>query len=355
MKLLLISIFTAVLALGQSLPTLSPANGSLTFDKATDTVKYLPEVTITASPTTNFFYTTNIAPEFASAVYVTPSVNYLFAGGTARVQISVAANTLPVGIYNIPIVFGQSSPPVILGYTLQLTVTDSRTYVLPTAAERMVPHVAAGGGWVTRMRLVNTGNTASINEFRFYTSAGSTTTFVVNGFETDYLPAVNVPARGYLDVIMQSPDSTLKTGTVRIKTLVGTVPGVNVIYASATPNFESAVELKTATASTLTIGFDNRGRNSTGIALGNALNYDQEVTLEWFDAVGLIIPVAGLDVVKIRIPANGQVIFTMDQRFPVTAGRTGTMRVTGQQPALVGFGLKFDLGAGVFYTEPAFN
>lgn len=355
MKTLLISIFTAALAFGQNLPTMSPANGSMTFDKATDTVKYLPDVTVTAAATSNFFYTTNITPEFASSVYVTPSVNYLFAGSNARVQISVAAASLPVGVYNIPIVLSQPSPAVILGYTLQLTVTDSRTYVLPTAAERMVPHVAAGGGWTTRMRLVNTSNAASINEFRFYDAAGASTTFAINGFETDYLPAVSVPARGFLDVTLQSTNTDLKTGTVRLKTLVGAVPGVNVVYASTNPKFESAVELKTASASTFTIGFDNRGRNSTGIALGNALNYEQEVVLEWFDAVGLIIPVAGLDTVKIRIPANGQTIFTMDQRFPVTAGRTGTMRVTGQQPALVGFGLKFDLANGVFYTEPAFN
>jgi hypothetical protein len=335
-------------------PTLSAQTGTVTFDKATDTVKYLPELTITSTNTAAFFYTTNIAAEYASTVFVTPAVNFLFPNSTGRIQISVAAANLPVGTYSIPVTFNQAAPQIAVTFALQLVVTDSRTYVLPGVNERMVPHVAAGQGWTTQLRLVNTGNSASISELRFYTANGEPTMFSANGFTTDYLPAVNVPARGYLDVMLGSgqPLDLLRTGTVRIKTLTGSVPGVNVIYLN--PKFQSAVELKSANNAGFTIGFDNRNRNSTGVAIGNALNHSQTVTLEWFDYLGLPLMPNGAALATVTIPANGQVIFTMDQAYAFTRGLTGTMRVTAQQPAIVGFGLKFDLDQGVFFTEPAF-
>lgn len=333
-------------------PTLAPASATVTYDKAVDTVVSLPGVTLTAGANP-FFYSVFVPVEYSAVITYAPMVGFLPPGTTGEVRMAVNAQSLNVGTYNIPVSFVQSSPNVIVGFGITLNVTDSRTYVLPGATDRQIPHIAAGDNWKTRVRLVNTSSTTSVSELRFYNAAGQSENFAVNGFLTNYLPGVAIPARGFVDLVLDNP-AGLKTGTATVKPLIGDVPGINVVYMNSSPAFESAVEIKQPNKANMTIVFNNVGRNSTGIAISNALNYNQELTFEFFDEQGQNLVPTGTTVAKVRIPQNGQYIATMGTLWPFTAGKTGTVRITGTQPALYGFGLQFDLDKGVFYTQPVF-
>jgi hypothetical protein len=334
-----------------TLPSLNPAAQTVTYDKATDNVVLLPPVNITSKPTSPFFYFLQVPSEYAGVISANQLLGVLGAGRTGAVQLSVNASTLAVGVYHITLNFAQS--PDVLNYDLTLTVTNSREYVLPGANDRLLPHIAAGADWVTKVRLVNTSQSEEISEIRFYEASGLSTNFTVNGFSTSYLPAVRVPANGYVDLTLTNP-AGLKVGTATIKSIIGSAPGVNAIYRNSTLKSESAVEIKPSTQTGFNIVFDNMGRNSTGVAVANALNYDQEVTLEFYDANGVKITAPDSAPVRVRVPANGQVIFISDQAYPITAGKNGVIRVLGTQPALSGFGLLFNMETGVFYTQPAF-
>lgn len=354
MRFLSIMLLSLVSLYGQAspFPTLTPVSTTVTYDKAVDTLVTLPELNLTAGANP-FFYSVSVPVEYAAVIIYAPMVGYLPPGTTGQVRLALNAQSLNVGSYAIPVNFVQNSPNLSVSFGITLNVTDSRTYVLPGATDRQIPHIAAGGNWKTRVRLVNPGAVPSISEVRFYNAAGQTENFAVNGFLTNYLPGVAIPARGFVDLVLDNP-AGLKTGTATVKPLIGDVPGINVIYQSALPAFESAVEVKQPNRSTMTIVFNNVGRNSTGIAVSNALNFLQELTFEFFDEQGQSLIPAGTTVAKVRVPQNGQYIATMNTVWPFTAGKTGSVRITGTQPALSGFGLQFDLDKGVFYTQPVF-
>jgi len=354
MRFLSIMFLSLVSVFGQAnpFPTLTPASATVTYDKAVDTVIPLPDFTLTAGAYP-FFYSVFVPVDYAAVITYAPMVGYLPPGTTGQVRLAINAQSLTVGTYNIPVNFVQNSPSVSVGFGITLNVTDSRTYVLPGVTDRQIPHIAAGDNWKTRVRLVNSGSTTSVSEIRFFNALGQAENFAVNGFLTNYLPGVAIPARGFVDLVLDNPVG-LKTGTATVRALVGEVPGINVIYQNTAPAFESAVEIKQPNRSSMIIVFNNVGRNSTGIAISNTLNFSQELTFEFFNEQGQNLVPTGTTVNKVRLPQNGQYIATVNTAWAFTAGKTGSIRITGTQPALYGFGLQFDLSTGVFYTQPAF-
>lgn len=334
-------------------PTITPANAVVTFDKATDVIKYLPPIVITTPANAGFLYSTQVPADFTNAVLTYPTIAYVPPGTTGTVQMAVVASALPVGNYVINVNFSQAAQPVFnLGFGLTINVIDSRNYVPPSASDRFIPHIAVGNGWSTRIHLINGTSNSSYTEVRLYDSSGNSSPFIVNGFRSDYIPSLSIPPYGSIDVEINGEGNMIKTGTAILKTQSGSVPGINIIYVNNQLKTESDVELKPANLTSFNIAFDNVGRNSTGIALGNALNYEQTVTLQWFDPQGQKFNPN--NVYTVKIPAYGQVIFTSDLSFPFTQGKVGTLRVTGSQASLIGFGLKFNLDAGTFVTHPAF-
>jgi hypothetical protein len=342
--------------------TVSPASASVTFDKSTQTTVALPSVTLTAPGNSNYWYVISVPAQFSNVIVTTPGLGLITAGNNATVNFTAGAglNALDVGSYVVPISFIPLYPSLTdpalnnVVYTITINVTNSRTYVLPGANDRLISHLAAGDVWKTRIRMVNTTGSASISEVRFYDDNGRSTNYLVNGFSTSFVPAVTVPAHGVVDLIVDA--AGLKTGTATVHTVLGSIPGINVSYIGSNPHFESAVEVKPSNASSFSVAFENNSarRRSTGVAISNALNYEQTVTLEFLDSEGNSLVPQGTANPRVTIPAGGHYIFTMDTTYDFIKNKSGVLRVTGSQPTLTGFGLVFDLNAGSFYTEPAF-
>lgn len=361
-------VASAVVAQAQSI---SPTSATVFFDKSSPSTFTIPDVTLTNLTNVPYFFTVTVGNGFDRVIIPNPTVQwnttvaYVPAGSTAAVHLVVNTTTLQnfaVGTYNVPITFnpvytnGSTNAQSGLTFMLVVNIVANRNVILPTTNQITIPHLAAGGVWKTHIQLTNPSSTPSVNELKFYDDNGYPLNFSVNGFPTSYIPAITVPAKGFIELIVDNPSSVVLTGVATLQTDSGSVPGINTVYENISPRFETSVEIKPSVLQNFSLSFDNTpgGRHSTGVAISNALNYPQSVTLEFDDINGNNLLGPNASPLSVIIQGNGHTIFTIDQAYPFTAGKAGTLRVTGTQPSLFGFGLVFSLDTGWFYTEPAF-
>jgi hypothetical protein len=339
MKFILASIFSIGLMFAQ--PTVSPSSVNVTFDLATDTIVAVPDVTISSNAGPFAFNT--VVPSNQQAVLVWPVQGFIPPGTNQVVKMSVVNNGLSVGSYNIPVNFVQNSPSVSVSVGINLTVIDSRTFTAST--DPTIPHIASGGGWTTTVRLTNTSNWISLVTLKFYEPSGTNSPFHVNG---NYVleHSVVVPGNGSVDVVMSDPVG-LKTGSLDIRTVYGSGVVAQATYSNSL--FEGTIPSSIPNRDSFTIPYDNYGPLSTGLALVNYLNYPQEVEFSFYDNLGNL-----LHTDKVTLPAKGQTALTLDVAFPLTKGKTGSVKIKTARPALTGFGLKFNRDKGYFTTIPIF-
>lgn len=339
MKFFLTSIFSIGLILAQ--PTLSPSSVNVTFDLATDSIVAVPDVTI-SSNASSFAFTT-IVPSNQQAVLVWPVQGFLPPGTNQIVKMSIVNNGLSVGTYSIPVSFTQNVPSLSVSVGINLTVIDSRTFT--TSTDPTIPHIASGGGWTTTVRLTNTSNWISLVTLKFYDPSGTNNPFFVNGnYMSEY--SVVVPGNGSTDVVM-SDTVTLKTGSLDIKTVYGSGVVAQATYSNSV--FEGTVPSSIPNRDSFTMPYDNYGSFSTGLALVNYLNYPQEVGFNFYDNLGNVVHTD-----KVTLPAKGQTALTLDVAFPLTKGKTGSVKIKTTRPALAGFGLRFNRDKSYFTTIPIF-
>lgn len=340
MKLILMCVFGLGMMIAQ--PSLSPSTVNVTFDLATDIIVAVPDVTLSSNSAVFAF--NMVIPSNQQMIMVWPVQGFIPPGTTQVIRMSVINNGLAVGNYNIPVTFVQSfAPQFSVSVGIALTVIDSRTFITPT--DPSIPHIASGGGWTTTVRLTNTSNLLSLVTLKFYDPLGTNKQFFVNGnYLSEY--SVGLPGMGSIDAIMSDPYS-LQTGSLDIKTVYGS--GVVAQSTYSTNAFEATIASSIPNKAAFTMTFDNSGPYSTGLALVNYLNYPQELTFAFYDNFGSQIYTN-----KLSIPAKGQTSLTLDNAFPQTKSKSGSVRVTAARPSLTGFGLKFNKDKSYFTTIPIF-
>lgn len=345
MKYILGFILSVGLAFSQA--KVEPSIINAQFDIAKDTFIQLPDVNlINQSQGVGFMYNTSLG-NYSNNISVWPSQGFVMPGGVLPVKVSFVGSGVPVGNYVVPISFvpvqglvGNPNPVVL---TLNLSVIDSRTFTI--GSNPVIPHIASGAGWTTTVKLSNTSPNLSLVTLKFYDPFGNNNQFFVNGtWSAEY--SVAVPGNGTTDIVLSDP-SSLKTGSIELKTVYGSGVVAHATYSNS--EFEAAIPSSQPNKDSFSISFDNIGRRSTGVALVNYLNYAQEVTFTFFDTTGFAFHTE-----KALLPANGQLGLTLDVAFPKTDNKAGTMRVSTNRPALTGFGLKFNLDRGYFTVSPIF-
>jgi len=326
--------------------SISPGISSVTYDVARDTSITLPDVTLTNNGTGGIFWNTNNN----TGINIYPAVGYLPAGATVNVVIQVNASTYSVGNYYIPVNF-LSKDAVITGgnswsisYGITLTVVDSRTFVVTN--KPIIPHVASGAEWKTVITLLNPSPTASLVDIKFYDPTGQPTTFTVDGVPRgDYLTVVS--AYGTSTITLFELTGPVKTGSLEFQTLYGQDPKAFANYVNN--SFEAFISADVPNSSSMTIGFDNTGTNRTGLALGNYLNFAQDITLTFYDYTGVL-----LDTQIMRLNPYGQSSFELSQTFSKISGKRGIVKISAARNGLSGFAFKFNLSKGYFVTSPKF-
>lgn len=320
-------------------PTVSPSVVNVTFDLAKDNIVNVPEVFISSNLLTFAFNT--IVPNNNPAVLVWPVQGFIPPGTTTSVRMSIVNSNLTVGSYVIPVTFVQNSPSVSVSVGINLTVIDSRTFT--TSTDPTIPHIASGSGWKTIVKLTNTSPNVSLVTLKFYDPSGNNVAFSANNSYANEF-SVAIPGFGNSDVIL-SDNFSLKTGSLDVKTVYGSGVVAQATYSNSA--FEATIPASLPNKDVMYMSFDNTGRNSTGIALVNSLNYEQEVTYTFYDNMGSLFHTQ-----KNLLPAKGQVSLTLDSTFPITTGKSGTVKISSPRVGLAGFGLKFNLDKNYFVTIP---
>jgi hypothetical protein len=229
----------------------------------------------------------------------------------------------------------------------------------------VLPHFAIGGGWTTKLVLVNPTDNVLSGNAQFFSPAVGDSTVLTLVASVNGVPMIgfnySIPPHGVFAVTLNSADGNLGSGSIRITGNNGTAApsglaifsftnnGVTVSEASV-PIAPPAFALRVYVESQGTPG--TVGSSETGIALANPTSSAVVANLELTQADGTP---AGTSA-SIMIPPGGQIARFVKELIPdVPDTFSGVLRVSSASP-LTGIGLRLTTNGGGDYlmsTIPA--
>jgi hypothetical protein len=267
-----------------------------------------------------------------------------------------------------------SGAPSVAGtYTFSAQVTDSasesvkQTFTLTVAAAGslirtgVIPQIAAGGGWVTTIWLIN-GSPATVQtNVVFHGDNGGALALAVNVIQ----PAATQQYNASTLNLAIAPNTTAVVSTEPLAALVegwadvltsGALSGFAVFSNGTT---EASVPLQAQIGTTFRLAFDNTNGASTGVALVNLASAPANLTATIWDPYGNQIgqPVA-VPLTQNDSNGNGHDSFMLPARLAATAGIRGIVQFAGNPGTafaaggqMTGLGLRAE-ASGLFTSVP---
>jgi sugar lactone lactonase YvrE len=197
-----------------------------------------------------------------------------------------------------------------------------------TTAQKIIPHIASGGGWKTTFLLVNTGTAAAQFTLDFFADGGTALALPLDTGAMATTITGMIPAGG-LRVVKALSTGHLVTGWARL-TVTGLISGTAIfgLGSAGQPDSEAAVPfaLDSGGATQLYMPFDFTTGYSTGIALmHNGPTTPTIVTLTVFDEAGHSL---GSPAVVTITTGFGHVSKVLSDLFPGIAGKRGTVSIS---------------------------
>lgn len=213
----------------------------------------------------------------------------------------------------------------------------------------VLAHVAAGGGWLTSISLVNTSSSPVTANVVFHTNDGSVLNLPVagNGASKSAAAVISSNALLVIDTVDQS-SNTLQTGWAEVLAS-GALDGFAILrYAGSDGTAsEGTIPLQTQFPSKLILPFDNTSGFSTGLAIANLAANGARVLATIWDRSGSQIGSESINLV-----ADGHGGYMLPDLFTETTGQGGTIEF--QNPdggGLAAIGLRFS-PQGTFTSVP---
>jgi hypothetical protein len=266
----------------------------------------------------------------------------LFDGQSVSITTFVDPTNIPLGTYNVPISIQDVTTNTTQSIGLNLSVIDDRTYTFLPGTTRVVPHIATGFGWRTRLIFNNPNNTPSVLEVRFYTPDGTARAFRLRDGRITSVATQAIPGYGSGEIVIEDPFNNFTvTGSAEIIPILNSPVGVTILYetipaAGEVPHV-AALPATASNSDTLTLAFDATNDLKTGLALLNSLNYAEPVTLQFYEQGGTLLATT-----TVNLPAKGQTAFLVSDAVPAIRGYSGIIRATTPFRSLTGFALRFD-------------
>ncbi|MEQ1883552.1 MAG: matrixin family metalloprotease [Bryobacteraceae bacterium] len=296
----------------------------------------------------------------ASSVTLTGSAS----GGTGSINLtwgtsngdagSAAGSASNFVIANIPLAVGSNTVTIWASDSSQ-TVSTQAVIVRqagPTVDPLLgsLPHIAAGGGVVSSIGLLNTTSSPVRNQLRFLSEDGSSLTVPVTLPQTGESSGMSlldrtIPSYSMLLVDTTNPDSAQTVGSAR---LTGDQPvsGYS-LFRVTTTGQEAIVPLEKRIANSYFLPFDNTSSLVTGVAVSNMNSAAAAVSVVLRDDNGNLIGGATLNLAGL-----GHDSFVLTSRYSATANRRGTVEfVTPTGGRISVLGLRF-APSGAFTTIP---
>lgn len=218
----------------------------------------------------------------------------------------------------------------------------------------VIPQFVAGGGWGTAVSLVNLSTTAQNYTIDFWTDEGGVWRAPIlqlgrvdriRGalgpgqcvtYETDASVSLE---QGWATVL---PGSAESVGIGGFAVFRQRVPG--------RPDFEAVAPMSSIFDKSFVLLYDNTRGFSTGAALVNA-HPQTAVSVQAFfrDEAGVVLTEQ-----TISLPPLGHTAFSLPDRFPLTAGKRGSVVFRSSGMTLSGLGLRFN-PSGAFTSFHALN
>jgi hypothetical protein len=216
----------------------------------------------------------------------------------------------------------------------------------PPPGTGTISHIASGGGWSTRITLLNLGSTSLDVQLRFWTDSGADLVLPL------IFPQVNsgsvftgssvqrtLGAGGVLVIETQESLGTATTVGWAELASTGEVTGF-AIFRQRTPEgqlSEGTVPLADASSTRFVIHSDNVGGFRSGIAIANPKATPATLTVITRDEAG-----NQLSNDTLTLPARGHTSFFTNDRYSFLTNRRGTIEFQNREGGGVsGIGLRF--------------
>ena len=267
-------------------------------------------------------------------------------GGSGVIQVS-AATGCPWILSNLPAWLTLTSPASGTGNgSVAFTVAPNnggdqwasliiggQTFTIEQAAgsitgltsDGSLAQVVSAGTWESRLTAVNLGASAATARFAFTSDAGASLalpfTFPQTGAGPLLAPtldrSLNPNAQVILDTTGPTTSATLQ-GWGQLSSNGG-VSGFG-IFNNPTYGWNAVVPLETRNAASYLLAFDNTAPLGTGLAIANLTAQAANVNIILRDDTGAQIQTA-----VIALPANGHTAFMLNQQYPATVTKRGTI------------------------------
>jgi sugar lactone lactonase YvrE len=267
--------------------------------------------------------TINVTTQSGCAWSVTNSLSWVSltssssGTGTGTANFQVSANTGA----------DRSGTFTIAGATF--TVEQVAAGTSQFTSQALFPHFASGGGWNTRLILINTGPSAITARLNFFADAGTLIALPLNLPQTTGTAPLlastlerAIAAGATLVIDTASADPLSQTGWVQVLS-TGTVAGYDNFRLVTSNGFrEVFLPLQGASASALLLPFDHTDDYGTGVALANTSTLNSSVGIIIRDDSGNLILTD-----TVQVPKQGHSSFDLAKTYAATVGKRGTIEL----------------------------
>lgn len=213
-------------------------------------------------------------------------------------------------------------------------------------------HLAVNAGWSTFLQIFNSGAIPAQAQIAFYGKDGNAASLPIRSSQIDLPPTSShvshLLASGgtlLIDAVDQ-PEELLITGSAKLKGNTS-IQGF-ATFRSSHNEQEAVVPVESRSSKEFVLVYDNTDGYTTGVAIANTTGEQLMVAIYVLDDQGIQVASGNVD-----LAPHGQSSFSLQDRFPSTSNRMGTVRFSttiGGQVAAVG--LRFS-PSGAFTTIPA--
>lgn len=285
--------------------------------------------------------------------------------GRPPYEWSITAGALPPGLQLEPsgVISGRASAPGVSTFTAEVVDRNGKReqadFVLgidPAAETVLVlPHITCGGGWKTRLHLVNPSPSRLSVSVDLRTDDGQprklplkvSSAAGARSLEAHHISAIAEP---YSAVVVETmrEDGAETPGWAEVRCSGPLVGHATFDYRESA---DVTIGLRSDFPATFLFRFDNTESRKVGVALANADHASPATVVAkvWNESWTPLVAE------EITLPASGHVAFLLADRFPLSAYRRGTIElrvVSGARVSALAF--RFD-SDGRFYTIPVMS
>ena len=198
-----------------------------------------------------------------------------------------------------------------------------------TTGNRVIPHIASGGGWDTTVALLNLGSTAANYTLRFYGDTGTpqelpfANVITNQQLGTQSVLTGQIPVGGLLLLDALNAGKTVTTGWALIDPASTGDIGALAIFAYNPTGQQATVPAEASSAQSFVLGYGNAGGNTTGVALVNPHNNLVSVNLVIRDPNG-----STLASDQFQMNPQQHMSFLLPTKYPASNNVTGTVLIS---------------------------